>query len=67
MHTPRIILDRRTAIAEALHEAKEGDAVLVTGKGTDPYIMTKRGSKIPWSDSAVVREELKKLGVDTGK
>jgi UDP-N-acetylmuramoyl-L-alanyl-D-glutamate--2,6-diaminopimelate ligase len=38
-HRPHIILDRRTAIREALKEAKEGDAVLITGKGTDPYIM----------------------------
>lgn len=59
---PLIILNRRKAIAEALKEAKEGDAVLITGKGTDPYIMGPRGSKEPWSDMQVAREELKKLG-----
>ncbi len=63
-HTPRIILDRREAIAAALKEAKEGDVVLVTGKGTDPYIMEENGKKTPWSDARVVREELKKLGYD---
>ncbi|HEX5774730.1 MAG TPA: UDP-N-acetylmuramyl-tripeptide synthetase [Candidatus Paceibacterota bacterium] len=55
---PRIIMDRREAIREALALAKEGDAVLVTGKGTDPYIMEAGGAKTPWSDAQVVREEL---------
>ncbi len=58
---PRIILDRREAIRAALAEAKEGDVVLITGKGTDPYIMGPRGSKEPWSDKRVVEEELEKL------
>ena len=61
-HTPQIILDRRAAIAAALREARGGDAVLITGKGTDPYIMAARGGKIPWSDAQVIKEELKKLG-----
>jgi UDP-N-acetylmuramoyl-L-alanyl-D-glutamate--2,6-diaminopimelate ligase len=61
-NTPRIILDRRSAIAAALKEAREGDAVLITGKGTDPYIMGANGSKQEWSDSKVALEELNKLG-----
>jgi len=60
--SPRIILDRRAAIAAALTEAAEGDAVLITGKGTDPYIMGPRGTKEPWSDRKVAEEELTKLG-----
>lgn len=59
--TPRIIMDRREAIRSALSLATPGDAVLVTGKGTDPYIMQANGAKLPWSDATVVREELKKL------
>lgn len=58
--TCEIIIDRRQAIAKALSLAKEGDAVLITGKGTDPYIMTKNGNKIPWSDVEVAKEELRK-------
>jgi UDP-N-acetylmuramoyl-L-alanyl-D-glutamate--2,6-diaminopimelate ligase len=61
--TPRIILDRREAIREALILAQEGDAVLITGKGTDPYIMRANGTKEPWSDAQVAREELEKLKV----
>tara|TARA_R110000824_G_scaffold401771_1_gene615845 strand:- start:501698 stop:502969 length:1272 start_codon:yes stop_codon:yes gene_type:complete len=58
---PRIIMDRREAIHTALSLARSGDAVLVTGKGTDPYIMEANGVKTPWSDAQVVREELEKL------
>ncbi len=59
---PQRFIDRRAAIREALKAAKEGDAVLITGKGTDPYIMGPRGTKEPWSDAQVAREELAKLG-----
>lgn len=59
--TPRMILDRREAIRTALSLARAGDAVLVTGKGTDPYIMEANGAKTPWSDAQVVGEELERL------
>lgn len=58
-----IILHRREAISHALSLAKEGDAVIITGKGTDPYIMGPNGEKTPWSDATVVKEELRKLQV----
>lgn len=56
-----IIMDRRLAIATALAKAPHNSHVLISGKGTDPYIMGPRGSKIPWSDAEVVKEELAKL------
>lgn len=69
-----IILDRREAISTALTKASsalkkketinnEQDevVVLITGKGTDPYIMGPQNTKIPWDDASVVREELRKL------
>ncbi len=59
--SPTLIMDRRDAIREALSRARPGDAVLVTGKGTDPFIMGANGAKTPWSDARVVREELEKL------
>lgn len=58
---PEIIMDRREAIAHALALAGHGDAVLITGKGTDPYIMGPKGMKEPWDDATVVREELYNL------
>lgn len=57
---PVIIMDRREAIGSALALAHTGDAVLITGKGTDPCICGPRGSKEPWSDARVAREELAK-------
>jgi UDP-N-acetylmuramoyl-L-alanyl-D-glutamate--2,6-diaminopimelate ligase len=56
----RKILDRREAIREALKLAKEGDVVVITGKGCEPSIVIK-GKKIPWDDRKVVREEFKNL------
>lgn len=53
-----IIMDRRLAIRKALENAKPSDVVLITGKGTDPYIMGPNGQKTPWSDERVAREEL---------
>lgn len=54
----RIIMDRREAIHEAISWARPGDVVLITGKGTDPYIMEANGKRTPWSDEEVAREEL---------
>jgi len=61
LHTPTIIMDRRVAINKAIRDAKSGDAVLITGKGTDPYIMLADNKKLPWSDYEVAREELEKI------
>ncbi len=59
--TPEIIMDRREAIRAALRAARPGDAVLISGKGTDPYIMEAHGKRTPWSDAAVAHEELERL------
>lgn len=61
LHTPIKILDRREAIHHALTLAQPGDVVLITGKGTDPYIMGPQGTKEGWDDATVVREQLEKL------
>ena len=60
-HKPKIIMDRRDAIREALAKAHKNDVVLITGKGTDPFIMGPRGKKTPWSDKAIVLEEIHAL------
>jgi UDP-N-acetylmuramoyl-L-alanyl-D-glutamate--2,6-diaminopimelate ligase len=57
----RKILDRREAIKEALKLAKEGDIVVITGKGCEPSICVAGGRKIPWDDRKVVREEFQKI------
>ncbi len=64
---PEVIMDRRKAIKRALETAldlsKENKkvSVLITGKGTDPYIMGPKGTRTPWSDVKVAAEELKKV------
>ncbi|PIP86956.1 hypothetical protein COW81_02915 [Candidatus Campbellbacteria bacterium CG22_combo_CG10-13_8_21_14_all_36_13] len=57
----QIIMDRRNAIKEAIKIADTGDTVIITGKGTDPYIMGPNGTKIEWDDATVAREELEKI------
>ncbi|OGF61491.1 hypothetical protein A2662_00700 [Candidatus Giovannonibacteria bacterium RIFCSPHIGHO2_01_FULL_45_33] len=57
----QIIIDRREAIGTALNSAEQGDTVIVTGKGTEPWMMGPNGTKTPWDDREVVREELKKI------
>ena len=56
-----IIMDRKEAIRKAIALAPAGGYVLVSGKGTDPYIMEANGKKTPWSDAEVVKELLAEL------
>lgn len=52
------ILDRKKAIRKAINIAREGDIVIITGKGCEPWIMGARGERILWDDRRVVRELL---------
>ena len=56
------ILDRKQAIGQALKLAQPGDIVIITGKGSEPWICVAKGKKIPWDDSQIVMEELTFLG-----
>ncbi|MBU1149308.1 UDP-N-acetylmuramoyl-L-alanyl-D-glutamate--2,6-diaminopimelate ligase [Patescibacteria group bacterium] len=55
------LLDRRQAIKKALSLADPHDLVIITGKGAEQCIMEKGGTRIPWDDRQVVREELNNL------
>ncbi len=50
------ILDRRKAIKKALELAKPGDSVIITGKGSEPWMCVADGKKVPWDDRKVVKE-----------
>lgn len=52
------ILDRRQAIKKAVDMAMAGDVVLVTGKGSEQF-MVWSDKKIPWDDREVAKEALK--------
>jgi UDP-N-acetylmuramoyl-L-alanyl-D-glutamate--2,6-diaminopimelate ligase len=53
------LIDRREAISKAVMMAGAGDAVIITGKGSEPYIRVAHCKRIPWSDKKVVEEVLK--------
>lgn len=64
--TCEVIINRREAIEKAVKIAREWDsknekvAVLISGKGTDPYIMGPNGTKQEWSDAKVAENALLK-------
>jgi UDP-N-acetylmuramoyl-L-alanyl-D-glutamate--2,6-diaminopimelate ligase len=53
--------DRETAIKRALQEAREGDIVILAGKGHEPYQVLKDRT-IDFDDRAVAREVLHGYG-----
>jgi UDP-N-acetylmuramoyl-L-alanyl-D-glutamate--2,6-diaminopimelate ligase len=57
--------DRATAIARALKEAREGDIVILAGKGHETYQVLK-DKTIAFDDRAVAREVLQRYGYKTG-
>ncbi|MBP9701780.1 MAG: hypothetical protein KBD47_02235 [Candidatus Pacebacteria bacterium] len=58
---PVLIFGRRDAIKEAIKHAQIGDVILISGKGTDPFIMGPNGANLPWSDAEVTKEVLKEV------
>jgi len=54
----REVLDRREAIRHAINLAGNGDVVVITGKGSEPYIRVSGGRRINWSDVGAVNESL---------
>ncbi len=55
------IFERREAIRRAFFEAEAGDAVVITGKGSEPSICLANGKQIPWDEKKVAKEELEKI------
>tara|TARA_B100000508_G_scaffold14126_1_gene9681 strand:+ start:2068 stop:3393 length:1326 start_codon:yes stop_codon:yes gene_type:complete len=53
-----IIMDRKSAIEKAVSESPHDGYVIISGKGTDPYIMGPHGTRTPWSDAEVTKEVL---------
>jgi UDP-N-acetylmuramoyl-L-alanyl-D-glutamate--2,6-diaminopimelate ligase len=53
--------DRASAIARAIKEAREGDIVILAGKGHEPFQVLK-DKAIPFDDREVAREVLKGYG-----
>ena len=53
-----VVVDRREGIKKAISLARTGDVVVITAKGTEPFIGVANGQKIPWDDRRVAREIL---------
>ena len=54
----REILDRAEAIKTAVKMASPGDVVIITGKGSEPWMCLENGKKIPWDDRQIARGAL---------
>ena len=54
-------MDRKSAIAKALATAKKGDLILITGKGSEQFLVLPGNKRIEWDDVSVVKKELEKL------
>ena len=52
------VLDRKDAIKQAIKSAKPEDVVIITGKGSEPWMCVANGKKIPWSDKKIAEEQL---------
>jgi UDP-N-acetylmuramoyl-L-alanyl-D-glutamate--2,6-diaminopimelate ligase len=57
----RVELDRREAIRQALEAAREGDVVVVAGKGHET-VQHLPGGDVPFHDPTVVGELLAEIG-----
>ncbi|HEU5344463.1 MAG TPA: UDP-N-acetylmuramoyl-L-alanyl-D-glutamate--2,6-diaminopimelate ligase [Ktedonobacterales bacterium] len=57
----RCIVGRRAGIGAAFARAREGDTVLLAGKGHEQSLIIGK-EKLPWDDRRVAREELSALG-----
>jgi UDP-N-acetylmuramoyl-L-alanyl-D-glutamate--2,6-diaminopimelate ligase len=56
--TQHLILDRKEAIKSAIKLAGPGDVVIITGKGSEPWMCVADGKKIPWDDRKIAKEAL---------
>ena len=59
-------VDREVAIRKALKEARDGDVVVLAGKGHETYQVLKDGS-IPFDDREVARRLLREMGYEQGE
>jgi len=54
-------VDRRAAISQALGDAREGDVVVIAGKGHEQGQELANGEKLPFDDVTVAREALRSV------
>lgn len=55
------IIDRKEAIESAIRQARNGDTVVCTGKGSENSIRLENGKKQSWSEKEVVFNAIQKI------
>lgn len=53
------VLDRETAIKQAINEAEEGDLLVFTGKGSEQFLVLPGNQRIDWDERGIVEEALR--------
>jgi UDP-N-acetylmuramoyl-L-alanyl-D-glutamate--2,6-diaminopimelate ligase len=54
------ILDRKEAIKKAIEIAELENTIIITGKGSEPWMCIANGKKVPWDDRQIVKEIINK-------
>jgi UDP-N-acetylmuramoyl-L-alanyl-D-glutamate--2,6-diaminopimelate ligase len=52
------ILDRKEAIKKAIEIAKAGDIILITGKGSEQFLVLPNNKRISWDEAKIIQELL---------
>ncbi len=67
--TPEVqtILDRAAAIEYAVKNVRAGDIVLITGKGSERFLVLPGNKRIDWNEKQVVEELIKTYGNENTK
>lgn len=60
----KIVIDRKDAIRDAIKKAKENDVIIITGKGSEPYMRLAKGKKIRWNEREIIIDILNKLKIE---
>ena len=58
------ISNRKEAIKKAVNLAKSGDLVMITGKGSEQFMICGE-QKVPWDDREIAREAIKEIRRDS--
>ena len=59
----KIILNREDAINTAIAEAEEGDIILLTGKGSENFLILPGDQRIDWDECKLVEKLLRQKNV----